>query len=583
MRRAIDLAKHEIEQLRDRDAILDRFFVHASELFKFTVLFIVRGDVACGRSSDGLGAPVGLVSRLVIPLNEQGILSQAMHSGKPYVASTSQSSADSMLVGTLGRALPSALVAPIRVRDRAVAIVVGEGPSDTLVGRATAIGRAPLDLAREELILLATTVGDVFERLIVRKKGGSMPPPAFLQPELGGPFPGAPRLPGAFAASPPSHEPPAPPVAPAPARSRGVLYGVLGAVGIGGLVASYVILRPEPGPQSIVTKAEALPGYPKVDPTALVEAAKAAAKLGPSAELLAIQAEGVVDGKVALNDTGVPAPIVFAFATADTEAEVRVDHVGVHGPHKEARARCGGEPCRASVASPKCTSAQLWEAAKSVGLGPNDKAQVNYSSSRQRTTEAEPEWFVKIAGRGTVRFTSDCKPLPRQRFIPNAVPLEALPDAPRVDPLKVLPLAREHAGLESDAVILEIEAKGLGTDGRVSLVGGDRGIIYTFADPDSVPAAQRRWRQVNVGAQGMPMVAPESDREPMPLRFKGAVLAPRCTFERIWKILGQVPKDVTARVTYGRDSSGTASEMWTIEVPTMGARQSTSDRVCAAY
>jgi hypothetical protein len=188
-----------------------------------------------------------------------------------------------------------------------------------------------------------------------------------------------------------------------------------------------------------------------------------------------------------------------------------------------------------------------------------------------------------VAGRGAVRFTAACKALPRQRFLPIAIALDALPEAPNVDPLKLLQVAREQSGLEADAVLLEIEARGVGTDGRVNLGVGDRGIIFTFTDPDSVPAAQRRWRQVTVGAQGIPMVSPDFDREPLPLRFRGAVVPPRCTFERVWKILGHIPRDLTAKIIYGRDNTGAASEIWTIEVPTMSVRQTTSDRVCAAW
>src|SRR5689334_18312329 len=124
MRRALDNARAELRTRKDRDAILDVFFDYARRMFKFSVLFIVRDNVAHGRNVDGLGAPPGLVSRLSIPLSQPGILAQAREVRKPFIASVSATGADAHLLGTLGRAMPVAVVAPVVVRDRLVAILL---------------------------------------------------------------------------------------------------------------------------------------------------------------------------------------------------------------------------------------------------------------------------------------------------------------------------------------------------------------------------------------------------------------------------------------------------------------------------
>ena len=97
---------------------LDLFFEHASTLFRFCVLFVVRDDpahgrVAHGRNVNGLGAPRELVARLAIPLQGggvqgPGVLGQAAELKRAIVVSPAADGADAMLIGTLGRAMPSA-------------------------------------------------------------------------------------------------------------------------------------------------------------------------------------------------------------------------------------------------------------------------------------------------------------------------------------------------------------------------------------------------------------------------------------------------------------------------------------------
>src|SRR5688500_4411749 len=136
MRRALDAAILEIGALSDRDRILDFFFEHAKTLFEFSVLFIGKGDSALGRNVNGLGAPPVLVARLNLPLSESGILSRARDQRKPFTTSGEVTPADNVLFGNLGRAMPSAQVSPVVVRDRVVAIFIGDGPAEPLLRRA---------------------------------------------------------------------------------------------------------------------------------------------------------------------------------------------------------------------------------------------------------------------------------------------------------------------------------------------------------------------------------------------------------------------------------------------------------------
>lgn len=596
MRRALDAAILEIGTLGDRDRILDLFFEHAKTLFEFSVLFIVKGDSATGRSVHGLGAPPGLVARLNLPLSEPGILSRARQEAKVFIASGSPTEVDVHLFGNLGRAIPSALVAPIVVRDRVVAIFLADGPAERLLKQAHQAGRGPLELAQDEMLLWSATTGQVLERLILRRKAGdSAPPPrpSWLPATIPPIAPPA-RLPSnlvptnlegtapAASSASPAFTNAAPPDAKPAKRGRAVfaLLVIALTAGIGAFGRSYLDRRETTDFDRVVLPGAKLKGWPRVDPTAAIEAARSASGLDGKAELGSIEAEVVSGGLV---DFGTPVQnrdgiyLKLVFVTDVAESVVGIDSGGVRAPRIQGRSLCADRVCRPPVPPPQCTFANIFDASLKAGLTPADHPTIAYTSEG-----GAPGWLVTVADRGSIRVdATTCAPFARERLRPPSLPVGKIPGAPKdVDPLAIAQLAQEQSGLESDALLLEIEARGVGPDGHVDLTSPGAGIVYVFADP--VASTARRWRQIRVGPDGIPVVSGDGDREPLPVRFfRSETPAPRCTFAeaRAYLTKSQAAAD-RVRLTYGPDPA-TQLGTWTIE--SVSARQTSSDSECQVW
>lgn len=601
MRRALDAARSRLASLTDRDAILDCFFEHSRHLFTFAAFFVVRGDTAHGRNVYGLGAPDGLVTRLTFPMNEPGLFARARELRRPFVTSASGSPIDERLFGTLGRMMPNGLAVPLVVRDRVVSLLIGDGPSEELSTRAREAGRPPMDLAKEEMLLWAESVSDALERLIKRRKGagGSVPPPALAglgstpPPPLLPSFAPPPRLP-VFDALPTTDVAPqelaGSPVAALSASSR----LLLGAGGVGALLAIAVVaallLRGKPDGQRVVIAAKDLAGGPgAVSPKATLDQARKVSGLGERAELASIRAEIGDDGLVDLRPSATNADatlLAYHFVTSDVDVEVRVEADGMHGPHTRPRSACNDDACSAPVVAPTCEFSQIWKASRGAGLGEHEHAFVVYAAARDSGAAPKPEWTVSVAGRGQLRIDAEtCQPLRRERLRPAAVALAAVPGAPRdVDPLAVLALARTQSGLEADAVLVELDARGVDRRGLVDLADRESGIVYTFSDPPSEPG-KRRWRHVKADANGMAAAAEDDDRA-TGAAFAGALpTPPRCTMPNAveYLLLGTSLPSVKARITFGSDVVAPDSGQWSLDVPSASLRKRVSDNECAYW
>lgn len=618
MRRALDSAKAKLGSLTDRDAILDCFFEHARHLFQFGVLFIVRGDMAHGRNVFGVGAPDGLVTRLAFSLSEPGVLARARELRRPFVVHAMAGEGDARLFGSLGRAMPMGLVVPLVVRDRVVAILLADGPGAELAQRSAEAGRPAIELTKEEMLVWSEAVGETLERLIMRLKaeGGSVPPPRLSNgPDFALPLslPPPARMPsfgpqGATSAAPTTstvrggrdlpvsaaaedpYDLPEPPPSTVQRPLPWLLIGVAAALLAAG--GGFFVWYTKPvDPERIVLPGEKLPGWPSsVDAIATLGAARSVSTLAGSPELGVLRAEVGKTGLVDFDATSTNADGIFLrylLVTGDGEAEVRIDPGGVRAPRTQGRTVCDGHPCRIGVPAPQCTLAQVWEAAKPAGLLDGDRALLTYADGRTREGDgtAGPEWSVAVPGRGRIRVdAATCKALPAQKLMPPAVPLASLPGAPQVDPGALVPLARTQSGLDADALLLEIDARGVGSGGRVDLSAGENGITYTFSDPPTAPNKARRWREVKVGKDGIPISSDAGDRTPLPGRFFNSLTpSPVCSFGHAYRTAGPVPASLTARVTYGPDIVSARSGLWTIDVPSMGVRKSITDSECAAW
>ena len=155
-----DVAKEEMKSAEDRDAILDLLFEFGRQFFDFAALFVVHGDLAEGRDAFGVGAAREKVVGIGVPLGQPGMLARAREAKAPVFVDSSTDEADSILRSDLERTSAAELVvAPVLVRGRAVALLVGDAGPETIDRNAIADA---LDFVK--------TAGTAFERIIVRKK-----------------------------------------------------------------------------------------------------------------------------------------------------------------------------------------------------------------------------------------------------------------------------------------------------------------------------------------------------------------------------------------------------------------------------
>lgn len=584
---ATDTARAALERSTGSDEVLDRFFEYSKRVFKFAVLFVVKSEVAHGRFVHGLGAPTGLVARLQFKLDEPGILSRAWQERHVFVESR-PTAADTALFGSLGRAIPSALVAPVVVRGRVVAILLADGPAEEITRRAAEAGRRPLEIAKEDLTLVTGYAGDALEKLILRRKergpetaATESAPGVSAAPEL--PLPRAPR-------TSPSRPAPRPSVAPVARRANAVRAAGAVAVVLAIGAVFFIVTSgkaPSPDAESVITPGATLAGFPHaIDPKAHLETVRKASDL-KGAELLSIRAETSTTGRVDLDVTASlddGTPLIFTFGTPDAQAEVRVDRAGIHSPRKKPRARCGGDVCARPVTPPHCSFEEVAKAAMSAGLREGDRPLIVYENARSQVGGApEPAWFVSLNQRGTVQIDAQtCKPATGETIRPPALPLAAIPNSrDGVDPLELVALARTQSGLGKEAVLFEIDARGVPSSGRIDLTARDVSIVYTFGDPPSVPAAERRFRRVSVTSQGIPIVP--SAATDVPTYFKAPIDLPQCTFSRAHRVMGDTFHDALAHIAYGPTQESQDAAQWTMALPSADLFLAVSDRVCVSW
>lgn len=563
---ALEAAQAKLESLRDRDAILDLFFAHATTIFRFTVLFVVRDNVAHGRDVDGLGAPSGLVTRLAIPLHEGGVLAQGVELRRPVVVSPAADGADAALMGQLGRAMPLAVLAPVVVRGRVVALLLGEGTSPSIRADAEARGVSPAERARDAMAPWAASVGDAFETLIIARKS-----------EDGAPASGVASLRRPLRAREPER-------APAPARPAGLssmlLFIGAGVVGAAAILAfaAWLYLS-ERGPTLDAVSGSRLPGWPAaVELGPAIEQARAASGLGAAAELLAVRGRLAPGGRLDVSKApdGARRALSITLGSPLDEVEVETDAEGMRGVRKLPRGLCDGRPCRAPVAPPRSSPAQLWAAAQALGARDDDWLSVSYGAGAER-----PEWSLSADDRGMVRLADGTnKPMNRDRFRPPALPLASIPEAPRLDPLTALATARAQSGFGEHSALLEIDARGVGSEGRVDLGQASRSIAFRIAEPSTIASSERRWRLVKITSEGLPVTSTATDHDALPALVHGPVETPRCSFADAWA-RGGLPPDATARIIYRAERPGTDAGEWTLDAPSQATEITFTDRACA--
>lgn len=159
-------ARAELEEVTDRDTLLELFFDFSRQYFEYTALFIVQGDLAEGREAFGNGASRDRVSGIGVPLDMPSLFATARDMASLIVAEPNLKGLDAVLIKDLERrAARAVLVAPLVVRSRVVALLYGDA-GDVDVER---------DLV-SDVSAFALLAGQSFERLILKRKRGSFAP-----------------------------------------------------------------------------------------------------------------------------------------------------------------------------------------------------------------------------------------------------------------------------------------------------------------------------------------------------------------------------------------------------------------------
>ncbi|MEO7111165.1 MAG: hypothetical protein ABI183_12070 [Polyangiaceae bacterium] len=155
-------ARKELENVADRDGILDLVFDFGRQFFDYAALFVVHGDIAEGRDAYGPGASRDQVAGIGVPLDLPGLLATARNSRGPVVQAPSHEGLDAVMIGDLHRGARAAVaVVPVIVRTRAVAMLYGDAGDVAVTHDAIA-----------DVITFATLAGQAFEKLILKKKLG---------------------------------------------------------------------------------------------------------------------------------------------------------------------------------------------------------------------------------------------------------------------------------------------------------------------------------------------------------------------------------------------------------------------------
>ncbi len=140
----------------------------------YSAVLTVQGGAAIGRVAvAGDEIDHSVITQVLIPLDSPSTFRQAVHTASPYIGpiATGDAEIDAMIKRMGGVVPPSALLLPLVLKNRVVALMVGHRGADTL--RVTEVS---------ELLPLAGAAGESLGRIIMRGKSKGMPSVSAPQP-----------------------------------------------------------------------------------------------------------------------------------------------------------------------------------------------------------------------------------------------------------------------------------------------------------------------------------------------------------------------------------------------------------------
>jgi hypothetical protein len=171
---AIVRARELLATAEDRDTVFLTLLRAARARARYAALLTVQGGAAIGRVALAeTGIDTAGVQRVLIPLDAMSPFRSVVQTQQPHIGSiiSNDPSVDAMILRLGGTLPPSALIMPIVLRDRAVALVIAHRVHSDL---------RLVDIT--ELLPLASAAGDALGRLIVKHKSAGYRAP--VQPEV---------------------------------------------------------------------------------------------------------------------------------------------------------------------------------------------------------------------------------------------------------------------------------------------------------------------------------------------------------------------------------------------------------------
>jgi len=159
---AIVRARELLATAEDRDTVFLTLLRAARSKARYAALLTVQGGAAIGRVALAeAGVDVGAIANVLVPLDVVSPFRSVINNQQPHIGALGSGDAgiDAMIMKLGGSLPPSALILPIVLRDRVVAIVVAHRVHSDL---------KLVDIA--ELLPLGSAAADALGRLIVKHK-----------------------------------------------------------------------------------------------------------------------------------------------------------------------------------------------------------------------------------------------------------------------------------------------------------------------------------------------------------------------------------------------------------------------------
>jgi len=151
--------RRQLAAAEDRDAVGRLILRYAQGFFSRVCLFAVHRGSVVGWMAQGNGVVVDDLQTFSLPLDQPSLFHEFRFGAGYHLGPIVDSDASDGMVRLFGDPKPrSVLLVPIRVRDRAVAFVLGDNPHEEVV--------LPVD----EVASALAAAGMAFEILILRKK-----------------------------------------------------------------------------------------------------------------------------------------------------------------------------------------------------------------------------------------------------------------------------------------------------------------------------------------------------------------------------------------------------------------------------